>query len=283
MIATSSSQTKELVSKIISYSILTILASIALFPFFWLISCSLRPYNELFTRPPLLFPKTFTLQWVEKVLNYSNFAQSLANSAVVALSTTLISVTVGCMAGYSLSRRGFKAKNILSKVILIAYMFPPIILVIPLFQIICKAGLANTRIGLVLTHVTFSFPFSAWLLLSYFHTIPRDIEEAARVDGATNFRTFWQIILPLTGPSIVTASTFTFINSWNEFLYAFVLGNSSKTKTLTVSLYLVKGGEMMEWGVVLAWASMLVIPSIIFFMMLSKYIISGMTAGAVKG
>lgn len=270
-------------TKLVAYALLLMLLAVAVFPLFWLISCAIRPYNELFTRPPMLLPNTYTLEWVYKVLNYSNFAQSLTNSVVVALGTTLISVVIGCMTAYSLSRPSLRGRGLLSRMVLIAYMFPPIILVIPLFQIICGMGLANTRVGLIMTYITFSFPFSAWMLLSYFKTIPRDIEEAARVDGASNLRALVQIILPLTAPSIVTAATFTFINSWNEFLYAFVLANSNETKTLTVSLHAVKGGEMMEWGVVLAWSAMLVIPSMIFFMFLSKYIVAGLTAGAVKG
>ncbi len=266
-----------------AYAILLGMLAVAVFPFFWMISSALRPYAELFTRPPMLLPRTYTLEWFAKVLNYSNFGRSLLNSLIVALGTTVISVVVGCMTAYSLSRPNLRGKNLFSRMILIAYMFPPIILVIPLFQIICGLNLANTHLGLIITHITFSFPFSAWMLLSYFKTIPRDIEEASRVDGANNLRTFVQIILPLTAPSIVTAATFTFINSWNEFLYAFVLANSNATKTLTVSLQAVKGGEMMEWGVVLAWSAMLVIPSLIFFTCLSKYIVAGLTAGAVKG
>jgi multiple sugar transport system permease protein len=267
----------------VSWAILIILVICAAFPLFWMVSSALRPYSELFVRPPLLLPNTYTFEWFSKVLHYSNFLRSLGNSLIVGLSTTAISVIIGSMTAYSLSRPKKRGNRFVSKIILTAYMFPPIILVIPLFQIISGMHLANTYLGLIFTHITFSFPFSAWMLLSYFKTIPRDIEEAARVDGASNLRTFVQIILPLSAPSIVTAAIFTFINSWNEFLYAFVLANSNATKTLTVSLYAVKGGEMMEWGVVLAWSAMLVLPSLIFFSFMSKYIVAGLTAGAVKG
>lgn len=276
-------KTKERAATLFAYLLLAIMVFTAAFPLFWMISSALRPYDELFVRPPLLLPKTYTLEWFSKVLHYSNFTRSLLNSLIVALGTTAISVIIGCMTAYSLSRPKLRGKGLFSKIILIAYMFPPIILVLPLFQIICGLGLANTYQGLILTHITFSFPFSAWMLLSYFKTIPRDIEEAARVDGANNLYSLVKIVLPLMAPSIVTAATFTFINSWNEFLYSFVLANSNETKTLTVSLYSVKGGEMMEWGVVLAWSAMLVIPSLIFFSCLSKYIVAGLTAGAVKG
>jgi ABC-type glycerol-3-phosphate transport system permease component len=267
----------------VSYLLLAVFCVVAVFPLFWLVTSSIRPYSELFTRPPLMLPRTYTMEWFLKVLNYSQFFLNLTNSLIVSLGSTAISVLIGCMTAYSLSRPRFKGRNLVSRAVLTAYMFPPIILVIPLFQIINGLGLANTRIGLIFTYITFTFPFSAWMLLSYFKTIPRDIEEAAKVDGASNLRVFAQIILPLTGPSIVTAATFTFINSWNEFLYAFVLANSNVTKTLPVALYSVKGGEMMEWGVVLAWSTMLVVPSLIFFMFLSKYIVAGLTAGAVKG
>jgi ABC-type glycerol-3-phosphate transport system permease component len=280
---TKSMTISRIAGKAVCYLVVVIIFVVAVFPFFHLLSSALRPYSELFARPPLLLPKTFTLEWFQKVLNYSKFFQYFRNSIITALGSTLLSVAIGCMAAYSITRGGYRGKNLFSKAILVAYMFPPIILVIPLFQIVNGIGLANTHFGLILTYITFSFPFSAWMLVSYFKTIPKDIEEAAKVDGASNLRVFTQIILPLAMPAVVTAATFTFINSWNEFLYAFVLANSDVTKTLPVALYSVKGGEMMEWGPVLAWSAMLVVPSLIFFLCFSKHIVSGLTAGAVKG
>jgi ABC-type glycerol-3-phosphate transport system permease component len=280
---TKSMTISRIAGKAVCYLVVVIIFVVAVFPFFHLLSSALRPYSELFARPPLFLPKTFTLEWFQKVLNYSKFFQYFRNSVITALGSTLLSVAIGCMAAYSITRGGYRGKNLFSKAILVAYMFPPIILVIPLFQIVNGIGLANTHFGLILTYITFSFPFSAWMLVSYFKTIPKDIEEAAKVDGASNLRVFTQIILPLAMPAVVTAATFTFINSWNEFLYAFVLANSDVTKTLPVALYSVKGGEMMEWGPVLAWSAMLVVPSLIFFLCFSKHIVSGLTAGAVKG
>jgi len=280
---TKSMTISRIAGKAVCYLVVVIIFVVAVFPFFHLLSSALRPYSELFARPPLFLPKTFTLEWFQKVLNYSKFFQYYRNSGITALGSTLLSVAIGCMAAYSITRGGYRGKNLFSKAILVAYMFPPIILVIPLFQIVNGIGLANTHFGLILTYITFSFPFSAWMLVSYFKTIPKDIEEAAKVDGASNLRVFTQIILPLAMPAVVTAATFTFINSWNEFLYAFVLANSDVTKTLPVALYSVKGGEMMEWGPVLAWSAMLVVPSLIFFLCFSKHIVSGLTAGAVKG
>jgi multiple sugar transport system permease protein len=280
---TKSMTISRIAGKAVCYLVVVIIFVVAVFPFFHLLSSALRPYSELFARPPLLLPKTFTLEWFQKVLNYSKFFQYFRNSIITALGSTLLSVAIGCMAAYSITRGGYRGKNLFSKAILVAYMFPPIILIIPLFQIVNGIGLANTHFGLILTYITFSFPFSAWMLVSYFKTIPKDIEEAAKVDGASNLRVFTQIILPLAMPAVVTAATFTFINSWNEFLYAFVLANSDVTKTLPVALYSVKGGEMMEWGPVLAWSAMLVVPSLIFFLCFSKHIVSGLTAGAVKG
>jgi len=280
---TKSMTISRIAGKAVCYLVVVIIFVVAVFPFFHLLSSALRPYSELFARPPLLLPKTFTLEWFQKVLNYSKFFQYFRNSIITALGSTLLSVAIGCMAAYSITRGGYRGKNLFSKAILVAYMFPPIILVIPLFQIVNGIGLANTHFGLILTYITFSFPFSAWMLVSYFKTIPKDIEEAAKVDGASNLRVFTQIILPLAMPAVVTAATFTFINSWNEFLYAFVLANSDVTQTLPVALYSVKGGEMMEWGPVLASSAMLVVPSLIFFLCFSKHIVSGLTAGAVKG
>lgn len=265
------------------YLILLLLSVIAVFPLFYLYSSALRTFDELFERPPRLWPKHITFEFFEKVLKFTPFLTFTKNSVIVALSSTFISVTIGCMAAYSITRFAYRGRGFISRAVLIAYMFPPIILVIPLFQIIAGLGLVNTYLGLIITYITFSFPFSTWLLTSYFKTIPKEIEEAAIIDGASNFAIFHRIILPLSSPAIVTAAIFTFINAWNEFLYAVVIASAKHVKTLPVGLYGMVGGEMMEWGPVLAWAAMIVLPSLLFFLIISKQIVSGLTAGAVKG
>ncbi len=274
---------KKIISIVFCYSILSLLLIIALFPFLHMLFSSLKPSEELFMRPPVFVPQIPTLKWYERVITYSNFFIYLRNSIIITVGATLFGVVIGAMSAYSLTSKPYKGQSIISKSVLIAYMFPPIILIIPLFQIVNKIGLANTHIGLILTYITFSFPFSTYLLISYFRTIPKDITEAAKIDGALNIKIFSTIILPLTGPAIVSTATYSFINSWNEFLYAFILANSDRTKTLPVALYSVKGGEMMEWGTVLSWCTMLTIPSLIFFFLISKQLVSGLTAGAVKG
>lgn len=268
---------------IVSYIVIIIMAFIAILPLFLMMSSGTKTYSELFSRPPQFFPSKIDFQYYTKVFNYTNFFTYLKNSVITAVASTFISVAIACMAAYSISRREFRFKKLFGRSILIAYIFPPILLVIPLFQTINGIGLAGDRLGLILTYITFSFPYSTWLLMSYFKSIPYSIIEAAKIDGASNFKVFMSIILPLTKPAIVTAAIYTFINAWNELLYAMVIASSENLKTLPVGLFSQIGGEMTEWGVVLAWSSMITIPSMIFFFIVNKKIVSGLTAGSVKG
>ena len=143
--------------------------------------------------------------------------------------------------------------------------------------------LANTYLGLILTYITFSFPFATWMLIAYFQTIPKELEEAGLIDGASNLQVFLKITLPLARPGLVSAAVFSFIQAWNEFLYALVILNSESRKTLSVGLYGLFGGEVMTWGDVLAMCTLMVIPTMIFFTLVQKHLVQGLTAGAVKG
>jgi ABC-type glycerol-3-phosphate transport system permease component len=267
----------------VSYAVIIVMACFAFFPLYWMLSSGTKPYADLFARPPQFFPRTIDFQYYLKVFQYTDFLVYLKNSLITAIASTAISVVIACMAAYSISRREFRFKKLAGRSVLLAYIFPPILLVIPLFQTINAIGLAGNRFGLILTYITFSFPYSTWLLLSYFKSIPYSLVEAAKIDGALNIRIFTSIILPLTKPAIVTATIYTFINAWNELLYAMVIASSDNLKTLPVGLYAQIGGEMTEWGVVLAWSSMITLPSMIFFLLVNKQIVRGLTAGAIKG
>lgn len=269
----------------VSYLILIVIASGAVFPLFWMISCSLRPFGELFAYPPLLLPKTWTLRFYRDVLQYTQFLLYFRNSLIVAAGTTLVGVTFACLAAYSLARERFRGSALLHRGILLAYLFPSIILIIPLFVGFTWLGLINTRVGLVVAYTTFSFPFCTWLLAAYFRGIPREIEEAAVIDGATHVTILLRVYVPLAAPAIVTAAIFTFILAWNEFVLALILATSESIKTLSVGFYgRVLSGEMADaWGAILAWAALMVVPPLLFFLLIEKRLVEGLTGGAVKG
>jgi len=271
------------IPQLLYYTILLIGTVVAVFPLYWVLASSVRVYQELYTVPASFFPKSFTLRNYINVLTYTRFTQFFSNSIIVSVATTVITVAIGCMAAYGITRPKLRGKGLIGKAVLVAYMFPPVILIIPLFQIIAKIGLSNTTQGIILTYITFSFPFCTWMLTSYIKTIPTSIEESASIDGALNIQIFFKIIIPLIKPALATSAIFTFINAWNEFLYSFVIATSDTVRTLPAGLYALMTAELMDWGMNLGWISMMLIPSTVVFSLISKNIVGGLTAGAVKG
>lgn len=271
------------VQKTFVYVGLITFAVFSLFPLYWMLASSIRPYAELTATPPRLFSTSFDIGSYQTVLRHSPFLRMFWNSLVVSTITTVITVALGAMAGYSLARMRFRGRLLISRSVLMAYIFPQILLVVPLFVAMVNLGLANTYTGLIITYLTFSFPFCMWMLTAYFQSVPVELEQAALIDGATNFGVFWRIVLPLARPGLAAAAIFTFIHSWNEFLYALVLLNSQNNQTLSIGLYRMVGGELMRWAELLASTSMMVLPILVAFLFLQRHFVTGLTAGAVKG
>ncbi len=259
------------------------LAVFADFPVIWMVLSSIKPYGELYTFPPTLVPRAVSLDFYRTVLDSTPFIRFVVNSLIVVVGTTVVSLVVSAMAGYSLARFRFPGQQLLSQSVLLAYIFPQILLVIPLFTVIANLGLANTYLGLILAYVTFTFPFATWLLMAYFQAIPMEIEEAARVDGASNFGIFRLIAIPLSAPGLVTAAIFTAINAWNEFLYALVILGAGEQRTLPVGLFNFVGGEQAQYGPLMAATTLTIAPILIFFLLIQGRLTPGLTAGAVKG
>lgn len=270
-------------TRLLVYAGLIAFAAFSTFPLYWMVASSVRPYAELTSTPPKLFSSSFDLTAYSTVLRHSPFVRMFLNTLIVAVSTTIITVTFGAMAGHSLARMRFRGKALVSRGVLIAYIFPQILLVVPLFVAMVRFGLANTFPGLIITYLTFSFPFCMWMLTAYFQSVPRELEEAAQIDGASNFGVFFRIVLPLARPGLAAAAIFTFIHSWNEFLYALVLLNTQNNQTLSIGLYRMVGGELMRWAELLASTSMMVLPILVAFLFLQEHFVAGLTAGAVKG
>jgi ABC-type glycerol-3-phosphate transport system permease component len=261
-----------------------IVALISIFPLLWMLSTSFKPYDEVYASPPTLLPVRSTLKNYSELLTLTHFPVYFWNSTLVAGSATVLSVIIGAFGAYSVSRLRSRAARYFSRLVLITYMFPRILLVIPLFVIIIKIGLTNTRIGLALTYVTFTLPFALWMLRSYFDAIPIELEEAAMVDGASRWRTFCLIVLPLALPGMIATSIFSFITAWNEYLFALVFISSDSYRTLPLGIAILFGGTgMFSWGMLMAASVFVTVPVIIFFVFIQKRLISGYMAGAVKG
>lgn len=261
---------------------LIILSVIAFFPLVWVIISSVKASGELTSSPTSFWPKEFTWINYKNVIENLGFTTNIVNSLIIALVTTLIAIVISSTAAYGIVRFFPKVGNIMSRALVTTYMFPPILLAIPYSLVMAKMGLTNTRIGLVIVYLSFSVPYAVWMLVGFFKTVPIGIEEAARVDGANKAVIFVKIVLPLVAPGIVATAIYTFINAWNEFLYSLILINSTDLMTVSVALKSLQGAEILDWGSMMAASTLVVIPSVIFFTFIQKYIAGGMTEGSVK-
>ena len=271
---------KEKIGSIFCHFYLIILSVIAFFPLVWVILSSVKASGELTSNPTSFLPKEFTLANYKNVIDNLGFAVNIGNSLIIALITTVIAITVSSMAAYGIVRFFPKFGNIMSRVLVTTYMFPPILLAIPYSLVMAKIGL--TRVGLIIVYLSFSVPYAVWMLVGFFKTVPIGIEEAARVDGANKLVTFVRIVLPLVAPGIVATAIYTFINAWNEFLYSLILINSTNLMTVSVALKSLQGAEILDWGSMMAASTIVVIPSVVFFTFIQRYIAGGMTEGSVK-
>lgn len=261
---------------------LIVLSIIAFFPLLWVLISSVKTSGELTSNPTGFLPKQFTLENFIHVIEDLRFAKNIGNSLMIALITTLIAIVISSMAAYGIVRFFPVLGTLMSRALVATYMFPPILLAIPYSLVMAKIGLTNTRVGLIIVYLSFSVPYAVWMLVGFFKTVPLGIEEAARVDGANKVQVFVQIVLPLVMPGIVATAIYTFINAWNEFLYSLILINSTNLMTVSVALKSLQGAEILDWGDMMAASTLVVIPSVIFFMFIQNKIAGGMTEGSVK-
>ena len=265
-----------------AHLVLIIATIVAIFPLVWIIISSIKGKGELTQFPTRFWPQTFTLDYFTHVINDLHFVDNIRNSLVISLSTTVIATIISSMAAYGIVRFFPKLGAIMSRLLVTTYIFPPILLAIPYSIAIAKAGLGNSIIGLIIIYLSFSVPYAVWLLVGFFQTVPIGIEEAARIDGANKFVTFYKVVLPIVAPGIVATAIYTFINAWNEFLYALILINDTIKMTVAVALRSLNGSEVLDWGDMMAASVIVVLPSIIFFSIIQNKIASGLSEGSVK-
>jgi multiple sugar transport system permease protein len=254
-----------------------------LFPFYWLINTSLKTGADLSSAS--LLPPNPTLKNFESIFKDSNFTKALGNSAIVSLITTVLALVVGSFCAYALARLKMRGKFIILAIILSITTFPQITIAAPIFKLWRDIGLFNTKIGLIIPYLTFALPLATYILVSFFREIPKDLEEAALVDGATNFEAFRKVVVPLAAPGLATAGILTFIAAWNEFLLAITLTSNSDARTVPAAIAFFTGSTQFErpLGTISAASVTISIPLIIAVLLFQKRIVAGLTAGAVKG
>jgi multiple sugar transport system permease protein len=254
-----------------------------LFPFYWLINISLKTGNDL--QSSSIIPPHPTLSNYKAIFQNPDFTKALRNSAVVALTTTVLALAVGSFCAYALARLKLKGKFVILAIVLTISTFPQIAIAAPLFKLWSDIGLFNTWTGLIVPYLTFALPLSVYILVSFFKEIPKDLEEAALVDGATHFQAFRKVVVPLAAPGLATAGILTFIGAWNEFLLSVTLTSSSKARTVPAAIAFFTGATEHEvpFGSISAASVVISVPLILLVLFFQKRIVAGLTAGAVKG
>jgi trehalose/maltose transport system permease protein len=254
-----------------------------LFPFYWLINVSLKTGADLSSAD--LVPPSPTLENYDSVFGNADFVKALRNSAIISLSVTLLSLIIGSFAGYALARLRFPRKVLLLAIILSISTFPPIAIAAPIFKLWTDIGLYNTYLGLILPSLTFGLPLTIYILASFFKEIPKELEEAALVDGATRFQAFRKVIVPLAAPGLVTAGLLVFIFVWNEFLFAITLTSDPDVRPVPAAIAFFTGSSQFDipLGTISAASVIVTVPLIILVLIFQKRIVAGLTAGAVKG
>lgn len=259
-----------------------VVSFIFLFPYVTMLSTALKPKSAITDIPPSYLPKSYNWNNFIKVFQELPFGMYIRSTVIIALCTMVIGLVVAIPAGYYVARNRFRLRTPFLLLVLITQMFSPTTLLIGIYREMGVMHLINTYLGLILINVSFNLAFSVWILSSFFKTIPVEIEEAAAIDGASRLQTFRKISLPLAVPGIVTTAIFTFIAAWNEYVVAYTLASSPSKQPFSVGLSLLTGYYEVKWNYLFAGSLIAIIPIIILFISIEKYLVSGLTAGSVK-
>jgi len=260
---------------------IALIVAFALGPYVWMVMTSIKPEAEIGTFPPSYIPREATFVHYETLAARTSFLGNLMYSLIVALGAVAVGLGVSVPAAYAFSRFRFRARNPLLVGFLVINMVPVVLLIIPLFVLMRQLGLLDTFVGIVMGHATFAIPFSVWMMTSYFNALPRELDEAATVDGASRLQAIRLVILPLAMPGIVTTGIYIFVTSWNEYLFAMMLSGQN-VRTVTVALQSFIGEFSIQWGLLTAGGTLVAIPATVLFLIIQRRLVGGLTSGAVK-
>ena len=261
---------------------MAVLMVLVLGPLYWVTVSSLKSREEILRTTPTLIPQDVTFDSFSQLFTATDYQTYLTNSFIVALLTAVLTVLVAFLGAYGLYRLRIPGGDKIAGIVLLSYMIPGTLLLVPLYQVFAQLRIVNTHMALILVNIAFTAPFCTWLLRGFLQAVPREIDEAAAVDGAGPLRTMLSVVLPLMAPGLATVAVYAFVYSWTEFVFASQLLVSDDLKTLPIGLSAIMGQYTVDWGLLMAGTVCTMVPAIVAFTFVGKYFVGGLTAGAVK-
>jgi len=269
--------------KVAMYLFLLCIIIITTFPIIWMINSSLKDVTEIYRKPPTFLINNVTFSSYYRVLFDSGIPRAFLNSAIVSITATSLTVILGSLAGYGFSRFKIKGKRALYIGLLYGQMMPSVVLIIPIFMLFSKMGLINNYFSLILPYVAITIPLATLMLRSFFDGIPFELEEAAKIDGATRLRTFISVVVPIARPGLTSVAIYTYLSTWEEFVLALNLTTSANIRTLPIAINMFVGEYLVDWGAIMASGVVISLPIILLFVFCNKVFVKGISEGGVKG
>lgn len=273
---------RRLSERVATYVGALVLLGVVLIPLLWIVSTAFKPPGEVFASPPLLVPRKPTLQNFHQVVT-GQFGTYFLNSLLVASASALAAVALGLMAAFSFSRTRLYGRDTLLTVLIVTQLLPQVVLLVPIYRTAASLGFVDTYYGLVMAYLAFQLPVAVWLLRGFIASVPRDIEEAARIDGASEWGAFVRVVVPLARPGVVATACYVFFSAWQDFMYALVFMTSQNHFTVPLGMLALIGEHTIQWGLLMAASVLVLLPVVILFGALQRQFIYGLAQGAVKG
>ena len=273
----------SLLQQILTYGLLLLVIAVAVFPAIWMLSTAIKLPTEQYSVPPRLIPEHPTWTNFANVLTNSKMFDAFVNSVIITVCVVAITLMISILAGYGLSRYKFKGSGVFKIALLFGQMIPGVVIIIPLYFLIAKVKLLDTHFSLIMADLALTIPMGVIMLSSFFETVPKELEESAKMDGCTGVGALFRVVLPVAKPGLISVTIYTYIHAWEEFLFALNLSTSTRTRTLPIAINMFAGEFSVDWGATMAASTVVALPVLLIFLACNKYFVQGLADGAVKG